>query len=73
MEGTMPMELHHLKYLKELHVAINLGISGTIPTEYGSFPHLQELTLSYNSIEGKIPDSLSSLASLKTLNLEVRL
>ena len=71
MTGTLPMELHHLKYLKELHVDINPGIVGTIPSEYGSFQHLQKLALSYNSIQGKIPGSFSSLTNLEQINLEV--
>ena len=72
MEGTLPMELHHLKYLKELHIDVNPGIIGTIPSEYGQFTHMQKLALSFNSIEGKIPNSFSSLASLEQLNLKVR-
>ena len=65
------MELHHLRYLKELHIDLNPGIIGTIPPEYGSLQNLQKLALSYNSIEGKIPASFSSLTRLQQLNLEV--
>jgi hypothetical protein len=71
MEGTLPMELHHLHYLKALQITINPGITGTIPSEYGYFPHLQQLALSYNSLEGVIPGSLSWLTKLEQLNLEV--
>jgi hypothetical protein len=71
MEGTLPMELKHLHYLKELHIDINPGLTGSIPSEYGFFPHMQKLALSYNSIGGKIPDSFSWLTKLEQLNLEV--
>ena len=71
MEGTLPMELNHLRYLKELHINLNPGITGSIPQEYGSLVNLQKLALSYNSIEGKIPPSFSSLTRLQQLNLEV--
>lgn len=70
MKGTLPSELHHLRYLKELHVMISPGIKGEIPSQYGSFPNLRVLNLAINSLEGTIPSSLSSLDKLERLELE---
>ncbi|KAL9189830.1 hypothetical protein ACHAXT_009505 [Thalassiosira profunda] len=69
MQGTLPSELHHLKYLKQLHVQFNQEISGSIPFEYGWLEHLSDLTFTYTSLEGKIPRTFAGLAKMEMIDL----
>ena len=41
MIGTLPPELSILKYLKELSVQYNEGLTGEIPAEYGRLKNLR--------------------------------
>ena len=45
------------------------GLTGVIPPELGSLPHLRVLDLSHNQLEGPIPPELGSLSSLTWLSL----
>ncbi len=45
------------------------GLTGVIPPELGSLPHLRVLDLSGNQLEGPIPAQLGSLSSLQRLDL----
>ncbi len=45
------------------------GLTGVIPPELGSLPHLRVLDLSHNRLEGPIPAQLGSLSSLQVLDL----
>ena len=45
------------------------GLTGVIPPELGSLPHLRVLDLSHNQLEGPIPAQLGSLSSLQVLDL----
>ena len=45
------------------------GLTGVIPPELGSLPHLRVLDLSQNQLEGPIPAQLGSLSSLQVLDL----
>lgn len=69
LRGTLPQELHQLRYMKGLQIQMQPGITGTIPSQYGSFKYLSKLVLSYNSLEGGM-DFASTLTSLEQLNLE---
>ena len=40
MKGTLPEELRHLRYLKELNIIYNKGVTGSIPFQYGSLKHM---------------------------------
>ena len=48
---------------------IGNGLTGSIPPELGSLPHLRVLDLSHNQLEGPIPTQLGSLSSLTSLDL----
>ncbi|KAL9190490.1 hypothetical protein ACHAXT_000196 [Thalassiosira profunda] len=69
MYGTLPPELHHLKYLKMLHILFNDGIQGTIPYQYSSLRHLNDLALMHTSLTGKIPREFARLEKLEYLYL----
>ncbi len=71
MVGTLCPELKVLRYLKELHVQLNMGVTGTIPSEYGSLANLNILVLAYNALTGEIPKEISNLNNLEVLQLEV--
>lgn len=45
------------------------GFDGTIPTEFGNFPELQELILADNNYHGTIPSSILALPMLEKLSL----
>ena len=49
---------------------INIGLSGTLPTEIALFPSLRNLDLSSNTLMGPIPSQIGSLNELATLNLQ---
>ena len=70
MIGTLPPEVHHLRYLKVLHVQQNEGIQGTIPFQYGWLKHLTALALISNNLSGKIPRTFDYLTNLEILRLE---
>ncbi|KDP38160.1 hypothetical protein JCGZ_04803 [Jatropha curcas] len=47
----------------------NMGLTGTISSNFSSLPSLQKLILSNNLISGTIPDELTTLPSLSLLNV----
>ncbi|XP_059436552.1 receptor-like protein EIX2 [Corylus avellana] len=82
LRGTIPIGLIHLANLHSLNLADN-QLSGEI-TEFvdglsqcsnnssedsRNFPSLQELDLSFNQMNGTIPESIGKLARLVSLNL----
>ena len=69
MHGTLPPEIHNLRYLKLLHIRYNDGIRGTIPFQYGWLQHVTSLGLTSNSLEGKLPRQFAYLTKMKVLNL----
>ena len=50
-------------------IKTGIGLTGVIPPELGSLPHLRVLDLSHNQLEREIPPELGNLASLDWLNL----
>ena len=47
MVGKLPAEVHHLRYLKVLHIQDNTGLSGEIPFQYGWLKHMTASELLY--------------------------
>ena len=45
------------------------GMSGTLPSEYGSLSKLQYLNLNANSLSGALPSELGSLSNLQSIYL----
>mmetsp|Transcript_4594 Transcript_4594/g.7950 ORF Transcript_4594/g.7950 Transcript_4594/m.7950 type:complete len:1277 (+) Transcript_4594:628-4458(+) len=70
MKGTLPEELRHLRYLKELNIIYNKGVTGSIPFQYGSLKHMSFLNLVDTSLSGKIPLDFAHLTKMKKLRLE---
>ena len=70
--GTLPHSLENLRNLRQFSIDSN-GLSGELPDFSTSFPNLRELSLSKQEqgtgFTGRIPESLSNLPFLSTLNL----
>lgn len=49
---------------------MNLGLTGSIPSEIGLLSELETLDLSHNRLSGELPGELANLTKLETLNLE---
>lgn len=56
----LPRELSPLSHLIVLHLP-NQGLRGTIPPSIGELVGLETLDLSFNRLEGHIPDSITCL------------
>jgi len=60
--------LYYVPEITELLLS-STDLSGTIPSEIGSFTNLISLDLSYNDLTGPIPNEIGNLDSLQYLNL----
>ena len=69
LTGSLPSQLVHLPFLRELQLPGQQGISGTLPPEWGSFSQLEILDMSQTSIEGTLPTQWSNMSSLRELVL----
>lgn len=69
LDGTIPSELHYLRYLKVLDLNYN-HLSGTIPSTLGNMKKLKYVYLSENILEGPIPTSLFDALDLRYLYLQ---
>ena len=58
--GTIPPELHQLRFLNRLNLNCN-NLQGTLPTEFGLFENLHFLDLGENNLTGQIPKELALL------------
>ena len=68
LEGSLPVELGELTFLKTLALGSN-AISGTIPLALGRLGELEALRLDDNALSGTIPNELVDLTKLNTLRL----
>ena len=68
--GTLPAAIGELRYLKELWIIGDEGISGSIPSSFGNLTELRDLSISGTSVSGPIPFCLSSLKKLEILGLD---
>ena len=67
LTGDVPPELGSLSYLSILYLGEN-ELAGPVPPEYGGLMRLRSLALQANAdMSGALPASLTSLASLETL------
>ena len=68
--GTIPSEIGELKYLRELWIIGDEGITGNIPSSIGNLKELRDLSISGTSISGPIPQCLASLQKLEIFGLD---
>ena len=68
--GEIPVAIGELKYLRELWIIGNDGITGPIPRSIGNLTELRDLTISGTSVSGTIPSCLVSLKKLEILGLD---
>ena len=68
--GELPEAIGELKYLRELWIIGNEGITGTIPSSLGGLTDLRDLTISGTSVSGMIPPRLGSPKKLEILGLD---
>ena len=68
--GELPSAIGDLKYLKELWIIGDEGITGPIPESLSRLTELRDLTISGTSVSGPIPGCLSSLEKLEILGLD---
>lgn len=68
--GELPSAIGDLRYLKELWIIGDEGITGPIPESLGRLTELRDLTISGTSVSGPIPGCLSSLEKLEILGLD---
>lgn len=68
--GDLPSAIGDLKYLRELWITGNPGITGTIPPSIGSLTELKDLSISGTSIAGPIPEAVHALRKLEILGLD---
>ena len=58
-----------MKSVKEIIIAHNYKVQGTIPTEFGSMTNLEQLQLSNNALTGTLPTELGRLGLLEEINV----
>lgn len=68
--GTIPGAIGDLRYLRELWIIGDEGITGGIPSSFGNLADLKDLSISGTSVSGPIPDCLRSLKKLEILGLD---
>ena len=68
--GTLPDAIGELRYLRELWIIGDEGITGNLPASLGNLTELRDLSISGTSIGGEIPSCLSSLRKLEILGLD---
>ena len=68
LEGTLPHDLYHLSYLKNLDLQGN-RILGEIPDSWGNFGKLTHLDLEDNRLSGELPTTLEHLTNIQTILL----
>ncbi|XP_028070531.1 receptor-like protein 6 [Camellia sinensis] len=61
--------LFHLRHLQTLNLAFNDFNFSTISPDFGSFPSLTHLNLSYSNFTGPIPSKICHLSKLVSLDL----
>merc|ERR1712093_687767 len=62
-----------LASLEALDMSLNLQLLGSIPPSISLFSRIEEIKLRRTGISGALPDSLSSLTSLNSLDLSENL
>ncbi|KAL7168685.1 hypothetical protein ACSBR2_039018 [Camellia fascicularis] len=69
LQGTIQPNttLFHLRHLQTLNLAFNDFNFSTISPDFGSFPSLTHLNLSYSNFTGPIPSKISHLSKLHIL------
>lgn len=68
--GEIPAAIGELRYLRELWITGNPGITGTIPSSIGNLTDLKDLSISGTSVGGPIPESIHGLRKLEILGLD---
>jgi Leucine-rich repeat (LRR) protein len=68
-ESEVPTELFRLTNLVSLNLEGNMGIVGRIPTEFGLFADLRQLSISSTNIRARIPTDFGFLKSLEDLRI----
>ena len=68
--GTLPDAIGELRYLRELWIIGDEGITGNLPASLGNLTELRDLSISGTSIGGEIPSCLSFLRKLEILGLD---
>jgi hypothetical protein len=61
LDGTLPSELRHMPFMRELDLSHNQGLTGTIPSELSEASSLQSFDLSHTSMNGTLPTELGSM------------
>eukprot|EP00301_Raphidiophrys_heterophryoidea_P000483 c10242_g1_i1.p1 GENE.c10242_g1_i1~~c10242_g1_i1.p1 ORF type:complete len:836 (-),score=200.06 c10242_g1_i1:165-2672(-) len=68
LTGTIPEEIRHLQYLRELDLSTNF-LEGPIPAALGELQDLRSVKLSKNQLANSIPATLAQLAKLEILDV----
>ncbi|CAL5336831.1 unnamed protein product [Camellia sinensis] len=71
LQGTIQPNttLFHLRHLQTLNLAFNDFNFSTISPDFGSFPSLTHLNLSFSNFTGRIPSKICHLSKLISLDL----
>ena len=68
--GEIPEAIGRLRYLRELWITGNPGITGAIPPSIGNLKDLKDLSFCGTSISGPIPEEIHGLRKLEILGLD---
>ena len=65
LEGNIPEELGFLSELVSLELQNNQLATGSIPSQLGNLASLEDLNLTFNRLNGSIPQNLENLPVIK--------
>ncbi|KAF3455326.1 hypothetical protein FNV43_RR05774 [Rhamnella rubrinervis] len=72
LSGTIPTSLYNISSIREIVMADNNQLRGTLPGNIGiTLPNLEALGLSDNEFSGSIPASLCNASKLQIISIDV--
>jgi len=69
LESSLPSQLGMLSNLTDFDIALNINLSGTLPTEMGRLTSMEWLQVWENKLTGSIPSEIGLMTRLTSMNL----